>query len=38
VNELLKIPSSEWESIRQRIAATTGRADFLRMATGRQSD
>jgi putative two-component system response regulator len=35
VSEFLKIPSAGWEAVRQEVAATTRRADFLRMAPGR---
>jgi putative two-component system response regulator len=38
VSEFLKIPSAGWKAVREEVAATTRRADFLRMATGRHTD
>ena len=35
VDEFLKIPMSEWKALRQDISATTKRADFLRLGSGR---
>jgi response regulator RpfG family c-di-GMP phosphodiesterase len=37
VNEFLKIPASAWKAARKEVAANTRRADFLRMAQGRQT-
>jgi putative two-component system response regulator len=34
VSEFMNIPISRWKTVREEIAATTKRADFLRMATG----
>jgi putative two-component system response regulator len=35
VNDFLKIPASEWEIVRNEVAANTKRADFLRFGSGR---
>jgi response regulator RpfG family c-di-GMP phosphodiesterase len=35
VDEFLKIPILEWKALRREISATTKRADFLRMGSGR---
>jgi putative two-component system response regulator len=38
VNEFLKIPATGWKAVREEMAATTRRADFLRMAPGRHAN
>jgi putative nucleotidyltransferase with HDIG domain len=38
VSEFLKVPISEWESLRREVAAKTRRADFLNIGTARRSN